>query len=117
MEILFQFFDEVDDFIIATAVRLQRLLSPSPRERRQVPRTRLTLPSSQHPLLAESGQVVFTKLSTKPGQDLQAVARLSFSIVCFGVRQMRYQQGNKQFADTRFHQVSRGFDGLGTRKN
>jgi hypothetical protein len=39
METLFQFFDEVDDFIIATALRLQRLLSPRPQERRQVPRT------------------------------------------------------------------------------
>jgi hypothetical protein len=55
MEILFQFFDVVDDFIIATAFRLQRLLSPTTQERRQVPRTRLTLPTSQHPLLAESG--------------------------------------------------------------
>ena len=55
METLFQFFDEVDDFIIATAFRLQRLLSPSPQERQQVPRTRPTLPPSQQPLLAESG--------------------------------------------------------------
>jgi len=39
MEILFQFFDEVDDFIIATARRLQRSLSPRPPERRQVLRT------------------------------------------------------------------------------
>jgi len=39
MEILFQFFDEADDFIIATALRLQRLLSPRPPERRQVLRT------------------------------------------------------------------------------
>ena len=55
METLFQFFDEVDDFIIATAFRLQRLLSPRPQERRQVPRTHLTLPSSQHPRLTENG--------------------------------------------------------------
>jgi len=59
METLFQFFDEVDDFIIATVFRLQRLLSPSPQERRQVPKTHLTLPSSQHPLLAESGHSEF----------------------------------------------------------
>jgi hypothetical protein len=39
MECLFQFLDEVDDFIIATALGLQRSLSPKPRERRQVPRT------------------------------------------------------------------------------
>ena len=39
MERLFQFFDELDDFIIATVLRLQRLLSWKPRERRKVPRT------------------------------------------------------------------------------
>ncbi len=31
MEFRFQFFDEVDDFIIATALRLQRSLSRKPR--------------------------------------------------------------------------------------
>jgi len=66
----------------------------------------------------ESGRSDRQKLGEIKGRFRpEAVARLSFSIVCFGVRQMRYQQGNKQFADTRFHQVSRGFDGLGTRKN
>ena len=39
MERLFQFFDDLDDFIIATALRLQRTLSRKPRERRKVPRT------------------------------------------------------------------------------
>ena len=54
METLFQFFDEVDDFIIAMVVRMQRFLSPRPQERRQIPRTHLTLPPNQHPLLAKS---------------------------------------------------------------
>lgn len=38
MEMLFQFFDEIDDYIVATALRLQRKLSPKPRERRRHPR-------------------------------------------------------------------------------
>jgi len=38
MEYLFQFFDELDDFVIATALRLQRMLCWKPRERRKVPR-------------------------------------------------------------------------------
>jgi hypothetical protein len=39
MERLFQCFDELDDSIIATALRLQRMLSRQPPERRKVPRT------------------------------------------------------------------------------
>jgi hypothetical protein len=39
MESLFQVLDEMDDFIIATALRLHRWLSWKPRERRKVPRT------------------------------------------------------------------------------
>lgn len=50
MECLFQFLDEMDDIVIATALRLQRLLSWKQRERRKVPRT--NLPPIQHPLLA-----------------------------------------------------------------
>jgi len=32
-------------------------------------------------------------------------------------RRLRYQQGNKEFADTRFYQGSRGIEGLGARKD
>ena len=39
MEFLLQFFDEVEDFVIATSLRLLRSLSRKPRERRQIPRT------------------------------------------------------------------------------
>ena len=39
MEFLFQFFDEVDDLIIAMAIRLQRSLSRTPQERRRLSRT------------------------------------------------------------------------------
>jgi len=39
MEFLFQFFDEVDDLIIAMAIRLQRSLSRTPQERRRLCRT------------------------------------------------------------------------------
>jgi len=44
MEFLFQFFDEVDDLIIATAIRLQRSLSRTPQERRRFSRTPDTTP-------------------------------------------------------------------------
>jgi len=52
MECLFKFFDELDDFIIATALCLQRLLSWKPRERRKVPRMNeiATNPTSIHGL-------------------------------------------------------------------
>lgn len=40
MESVVRFFDEVDDFIISTLIRLRRALSWKPRERRRVPRTR-----------------------------------------------------------------------------
>jgi len=39
MESLFQFFDDVEDFIIATTLRLRRFLARKPRERRRTPRT------------------------------------------------------------------------------
>lgn len=38
METIVRLLDEVDDLIIATALRLQRVLSPKPRERRKAPR-------------------------------------------------------------------------------
>lgn len=38
METIVRLLDVIDDFIIATALRLQRVLSPMPRERRKVPR-------------------------------------------------------------------------------
>jgi hypothetical protein len=56
METLFQFFDDVDDLIFATAFRMQRALSWQPKERRKVPRTRLAIPPGQQLILAESGQ-------------------------------------------------------------
>jgi len=39
METLFQFYDETEDFIIATVLRVRRSLAWKPRERRRVPRT------------------------------------------------------------------------------
>jgi len=39
MEFVFQLIDDVEDFIIATTLRLQRSLSPRPQERRKVYRT------------------------------------------------------------------------------
>jgi len=55
MESLFQFIDDVDDLIFATAFRMQRWSSWQPKERRKVPRIRLALPPSQQLILPESG--------------------------------------------------------------
>ena len=37
METLFQLWDKLEDFVVATALRLQRTLSRKPKERRRVP--------------------------------------------------------------------------------
>lgn len=39
MEMLIKFFDEIEDFVVATAMRLQRKLSRKAPERRHAPRT------------------------------------------------------------------------------
>ncbi len=38
MDSIIRLLDEADDFMFAAALRLQRVLSPKPRERRKVPR-------------------------------------------------------------------------------
>jgi len=50
MESLFQFFDDVDDWFVATGARLRRSLSRRPPERRQAPRIAEITPepASQH---------------------------------------------------------------------
>jgi len=53
METLFQFYDETEDFVIATALRLRRSLAWKPRERRRVPRTSSATVKNQQTLLAD----------------------------------------------------------------
>jgi len=54
MESLFQLFDEVEDYIVATAIRLRRSLTRRPRERRRVCRTSPATSERRHSLLAGS---------------------------------------------------------------
>lgn len=53
METLFQFYDETEDFVIATALRLRRSLAWKPRERRRVPRTSPAPAKRRQQLLAD----------------------------------------------------------------
>ncbi|MGB5333859.1 MAG: hypothetical protein WBM80_11345 [Woeseiaceae bacterium] len=55
METLFQFFDNVEDAIIAMALRLRRFLTRRPKERRRVARTPMVKPQGQDSLHADSG--------------------------------------------------------------
>ena len=55
METLFQFFDNVEDAIVAMALRLRRFLTRRPQERRRVARTPMVKPQDQDSLQAESG--------------------------------------------------------------
>ena len=60
MESLVQFFDVVDDLIIATALRLQRSLARKPKERRKALRTpdiirKPTFASERKQIFAERG--------------------------------------------------------------
>ena len=55
MESLFQFFDNVEDAIVAMALRLRRLLTRRPKERRRVARTPMVKSQDEDPLQAESG--------------------------------------------------------------
>jgi len=55
METLFQFFDNVEDAIIAMALRFRRLLTRRPKERRRVARTPMVKTRDQDPLKTESG--------------------------------------------------------------
>ena len=56
METLFQFFDNVEDAIVAMALRLRRFLARRPQERRRVARTPMVKPQDQDPLQDDSGQ-------------------------------------------------------------
>ena len=49
METLFQFFDNIEDAIVAMALRLRRFLTRRPKERRQVARTPMVKPLHQDP--------------------------------------------------------------------
>gem|GEM_PF-4175230 len=53
METLFQFYDETEDFIIATVLRVRRSLAWKPRERRRVPRTSPAPLKNQQTLLTD----------------------------------------------------------------
>ena len=55
METLFQFFDNVEDAIVAMALRLRRFLTRRPQERRQVARTPMVKTHEQDPLQSDSG--------------------------------------------------------------
>ncbi|MDH3417339.1 MAG: hypothetical protein OEM64_13600 [Gammaproteobacteria bacterium] len=55
METLFQFFDNVEDAIVAMALRLRRFLTRRPQERRRVARTPMVRSQDQDPPKAESG--------------------------------------------------------------
>ena len=55
METLFQFLDNVEDAIIAMALRLRRMLTRRPKERRRVARTPMIKSQNQDPLQADSG--------------------------------------------------------------
>ena len=55
METLFQFLDNVEDAIIAMALRLRRMLTRRPKERRRVARTPMIKSRNQDPLQADSG--------------------------------------------------------------
>ena len=55
METLFQFLDNAEDFIKASAWRLRRWLTPCPKERRQAPRTHLATPPDQRTKNGEKG--------------------------------------------------------------
>ena len=55
METLFQFFDNVEDAIVAMALRLRRVLTRRPKERRRVARTPMVKSQDEDPLQAESG--------------------------------------------------------------
>ena len=56
METLFQFFDNVEDAIVAMALRLRRVLTRRPKERRRVARTPMVKSQDEGPLQAESGR-------------------------------------------------------------
>ena len=53
IETLFQFYDETEDFVIATALRVRRSLAWKPRERRRVPRTDPDQIKKQQSLVAD----------------------------------------------------------------
>ncbi|MBU2676703.1 MAG: hypothetical protein KJP16_06420 [Gammaproteobacteria bacterium] len=55
METLFQIFDNVEDAIVAMALRLRRFLTRRPQERRRVARTPMVKPQHQGPRQADSG--------------------------------------------------------------
>ncbi len=54
METLFQFIDNVEDAIIAMALRLRRFLTRRPKERRRVARTPMVKPQGQDSLHTDS---------------------------------------------------------------
>jgi len=56
METLFQFFDNVEDAIVAMALRLRRVLTRRPKERRRVARTPMVKSQDEEPQPAESGR-------------------------------------------------------------
>ena len=55
METLFQFFDNLEDAIVAMALRLRRFLMRRPQERRRVARTPMIKSQDEDPLHADSG--------------------------------------------------------------
>ena len=55
MEALIQFFDNVEDAIVAMALRVRRFLTRRPQERRRVARTPMVRPQDQDSLDADGG--------------------------------------------------------------
>ncbi len=65
MESLIQFFDDVEDFFIATALRLRRSLARKPRERRRTLRTKSAASQGQKSHSANSDH-----LKSQPKADI-----------------------------------------------